>query len=205
LYPQASGRIVPPSAISSAHGAAFFFGRGATLLQSAMGYFRFRRTLTALCTALALAGCGVTSPIERADNTKSNFDGAVYKGTKTVIKPTTPGAEAYRVFIQGATGFVSMSSVRDDAERRAAAFCKAEGDRLWDAIEETTANPPYILGNFPRIEIVFQCLTPSQKIDSVSVRDPKYAKLADLKRLLDTGVITQAEFDSEKAKILAEP
>jgi len=58
-----------------------------------------------------------------------------------------------------------------------------------------------------RIEIVFQCLTPAQKIDSVSVSvpDPKYLKLVDLKRLLDTGVITQTEFDSEKAKILAGP
>jgi hypothetical protein len=126
---------------------------------------------------------------------------------KTVIKPAIPGAEAYRVFIQGATGFVSMSSVRDDAEQRAAAFCRAKGEKRWDAIEETTANPPYILGNFPRIEIVFQCLTPPQKIDSVgvSVPDLKYIKLVDLKRLLDTGVITQAEFDREKAKILAEP
>jgi hypothetical protein len=167
----------------------------------------FKRRMIALCTALALAGCGVTSPIERADTTKSNFDGSVYKGTKTVIKPAIPSAEAYRVFIQGATGFVSMSAVRDDAEQRAAAFCRLKGDRRWDAIEETTANPPYILGNFPRIEIVFQCLTPAQTIDSVSVSvpDPKYLKLVDLKRLLDTGVITQAEFDSEKAKILAGP
>jgi hypothetical protein len=169
-----------------------------------MGYFRFGRTLTAFCTALALAGCGVTSPIERADTTKSNFDGAVYKGTKTVIKSATPNAEAYRVFIQGATGFVSMSAVRDDAEQRAAAFCESKGGGRWDAIEETTANPPYILGNFPRIEIVFQCLTPSKTM-SLNVLDPTYIKLVDLKRLLDTGVITQAEFDREKAKILAEP
>jgi hypothetical protein len=40
---------------------------------------------------------------------------------------------------------------------------------------------------------------------SVSVTDIKYIKLVDVKRLLDTGVITQAEFDSQKAKILAEP
>jgi hypothetical protein len=57
------------------------------------------------------------------------------------------------VLIQGATGFVSMTAVRDDAEQRAATFCRAKGDRRWEAIEETTANPPYILGNFPRIEI----------------------------------------------------
>jgi hypothetical protein len=40
---------------------------------------------------------------------------------------------------------------------------------------------------------------------SLNVLDPTYIKLVDLKRLLDTGVITQAEFDREKAKILAEP
>lgn len=165
------------------------------------------RRAMALCTAIALAGCGVTSPIERADTTKSHFDGAMYRGTKTIIKPATPSAETYRVFIQGATGFVSMSAVRDDAEQRAEAFCKAKGDRQWDAIEETTANPPYILGNFPRIEIVFQCVTSAQKIGSMSVgvTDPKYIKIVELKRLLDSGVITQAEFDSEKAKILAAP
>lgn len=84
--------------------------------------------LHVICTTLALAGCGVTSPIERADTTQPHFDGAVYKGTKTVIKPATPSLEAYRVFIQGATGFVSMSAVRDDAEQRCADFCRGDRD-----------------------------------------------------------------------------
>jgi len=33
----------------------------------------------------------------------------------------------------------------------------------------------------------------------------KYEKLAALKKLLDSGAITQKEFDQEKAKVLAEP
>jgi hypothetical protein len=111
------------------------------------------------------------------------------------------------VFIQGATGFVSMSAVRDDAEQRAATFCRAKGDRRWEAIEETTANPPYIRGKLPPHRNRVSVPHPSSKIDSISVSVPdvKYIKLVDVKRLLDTGVITQAEFDSQKAKILAEP
>jgi hypothetical protein len=35
--------------------------------------------------------------------------------------------------------------------------------------------------------------------------DPKYNKLVDLKKLLDSGVITQQEFASEGAKILNRP
>ena len=156
---------------------------------------------------IAAAGCGVTSPIERADTTPSHFASAVYKGTTRVVRPATAGVESYRVFIQGATGFVSMSAVREDAEQRADAYCKARDDRRWDAIEETTADPPYILGNFPRIEIVFQCLSKSQGLDAMRVSggDPTLSKLAELKRLLDSGAITQAEFVSLKAKILAGP
>jgi len=107
------------------------------------------------------------------------------------------------VFIQGATGFVSMQSVRDDAEQRATAFCERRGKAM-ESLTETTSTPPFILGNFPRIEIVFGCINklgaPSQ-----ASGDDKYAKLAKLKQLLDGGAITQEEFNQEKAKILAQP
>ena len=151
-----------------------------------------------------LAGCGVTGPVQPANSTKSAFAGAVYKGTTTTIKPAAPGAETYRVFIQGATGFVSMSSVRADAEQRATEFCGRTGKEM-ESLTETTADPPYILGNFPRIEIVFDCIAKSAAIAPSAVTDPKYTKLIDLKKLLDSGVITQTEFDSEKAKILSQP
>ena len=105
----------------------------------------------------SLCACGVTSPIERADASSSHFAGAVYKGTATKIKDPAPGSDSYRVFVQGATGFVSMSAVRGDAEQRATDFCASKGKRM-DAVAERVADPPYILGNFPRIEIVFQCV-----------------------------------------------
>ena len=71
-----------------------------------------------------------------------------------------------------------------------------------ESLSETTATPPYVLGNFPRVEIVFGCVAVSTLATS---DDPKYSKLINLKKLLDSGVITQSEFDSEKAKILNSP
>jgi len=118
-----------------------------------------------------------------------------------MVHEPTPGREAYRVFQQGATGFVSIQSVRDDAERRAKDFCKRRTGGVMESLQETTANPPFILGNFPRVEIVFDCV-PNVESTAAVDDDPKYRKLVDLKKLLDSGVITQAEFDAEKAKIL---
>lgn len=148
-----------------------------------------------------LAGCAVTAPIQPAASSKSGFDGAVYKGTEIKVHEATLGREAYRVFQQGATGFVSIQSVRDDAEQRATEFCKRKTGGVMESLQETTANPPFILGNFPRVEIVFECV-PNVGSAAAVGDDPKYTKLVNLKKLLDSGVITQAEFDAEKAKIL---
>jgi hypothetical protein len=156
-----------------------------------------------MLTVIPLSACAVTSPIQPADTSKSAFADAVYKGHTTNIKPETPGNPAYRAFIQGATGFVSMDSVRDDAEERAKEFCDRKG-KVMESLTETTATPPYILGNFPRIEIVFDCVAKPATATAVS-GDDKYTKLAKLKQLLDSGAITQDEFNREKEKILAEP
>jgi hypothetical protein len=155
-------------------------------------------------SCLILTACAVTSPIQLASSSKSGFDGAVYKcETVTTGVPATD-SEPYRVFIQGATGFVSMQSVRDDAEQRAKDFCARKGKEM-ESLTETVAKPPFIFGNFPRIEIVFDCVVASAPTLAAPTDDPKYTKLVNLKKLLDTGEITQAEFDQEKAKILSQP
>jgi len=43
----------------------------------------------------------------------------------TINKPT-PGVEAFRVFNQGATGFVSLEANREDARNRANEFCASQ-------------------------------------------------------------------------------
>ena len=168
------------------------------------GMQTYRVVSTTICAStLLLAGCSVTSPVQSASTSKSAFEGAVYKGQTVTVNAGAPGNPTYRVFQQGATGFVSIQSVREDAEQRATAFCDRKG-KVMESLTETTATPPYILGNFPRIEIVFDCIDKPGSPASAS-GDDKYAKLAKLKQLLDSGAITQEEFNREKQKILAQP
>jgi hypothetical protein len=159
----------------------------------------------ALClgSTCMLLGCAVSTPIQPASTSKSGFEGAVYKGETVKTGTGTSGNEAYRVFIQGATGFVSIQSVRDDAEQRAKEFCGRKGLAM-ESLTETTATPPYVLGNFPRVEIVFDCIT-AAPASAAPTGDDKYTKLINLKKLLDSGVLTQEEFDREKAKTLNQP
>ena len=139
---------------------------------------------------------------EQEELSKSAFEGKVYKGTTVTVTEGTPGAEPYRVFQQGATGFVSMQSVRETAEQRANDFCRRK-DKGMEPLQETTSSPPYIFGNFPRIEIVFDCVDVGRALSDAQYT--KYTKLVDLKKLLDSNVITADEFEREKAKILKEP
>jgi hypothetical protein len=160
-------------------------------------------TAITLGTALS-SGCADSPAIQPASSSKSKFDESIYHGQTVVVSATPPRAEEFRVFEEGATGFVSMDSVRGSVEQRATDFCGRRG-QVMQSLRETTAKPPYIMGNFPRIEIIFACVDATSGLTSIRPEDPKYRKLAELKRLLDTGVLTQAEFDTEKAKILSQP
>ena len=71
-------------------------------------------------------------------------------------------------------------------------------------VSEQLSNPPYILGNFPRIEIVFACVDKPKTGQSPTFEDVQYEKLTNLKKLLDEGIITKEEFEREKGKILSE-
>lgn len=104
-----------------------------------------------------LMGCSIASPIQKAATSESGFSGAVYDGENAVVDSDTSGAERYRIFHQAATGFVSVASIRGSAEKRADEFCNRKSKSA-KALEEHTSSPPYILGNFPRIEIIFICL-----------------------------------------------
>lgn len=146
-------------------------------------------------------GCAVSSTIQRASESKSYFEDAVFKGETKIINEDVKGVEKYRVFHQGATGFVSVQTVREEAEQRASEFCNRMGT-LMKPIQETTSKPPHILGNFPRAEIIFSCIEKPLLSAPSTYEDPVYNRLTNLKKLLDDGVITKDEFDREKAKIL---
>ena len=162
---------------------------------------------TFLCLTFAsvflLGGCANTTTVQPAATSKSGFEGAVFSGRTLDVEPAVVGAEKFRVFQQGATGFVSVQNVRADVESIATDFCGRKSKAM-HAVSETVSVPPHILGNFPRLELTFQCVDrPDVKPAGPSIG--KYESLASLKKLLESGAVTQLEFDAEKAKILAAP
>ena len=163
-----------------------------------------RNLLGCFIICLILSACSAASSIQRADDSKSGFDGAVYGGEETVIRDDIPDSEAYRIFHQGATGFVSVASVRNSAEARAQSFCNDRGLR-YELLRERVSVGAHIVGNFPRAELVFACVPKENDLsDSSTYVQPsnRYDELRLLKSLLDEGVINQSEFEQEKAKIL---
>ena len=161
-----------------------------------------RNTFPALTFALAIAGCAASTPVQPIANGSSAFEGAVFKGETTALEAPTPGSEQFRVYRQGATGFVPITSVRADVQKKAAEFCERKS-RVYRGVKEQATVAPYILGNFPRVELTFECVAKPDTADGAD--SGKYERLAALKKLLDSGALTQAEFDREKAKLLSSP
>lgn len=154
--------------------------------------------------AMSIVGCGQTSAILATDKSKSHFSDAVFKGETVMLGQPTEGNQQFRLFQQGATGYVSLQSVRDDIEIRAVQFCERKGQSM-NALQETTSTPPHILGNFPRAELVFECVAKATSIGNSQVEDVRFLKLSNLKKLLDNGTLTQVEFEQEKRKVLSQP
>lgn len=73
--------------------------------------------------ALVLVGCAGNPPVQPAAGSKSPFEGAVYGGETVQLERPSPGAEVYRAFYQGGSGFVSLSSVREAVEEMATKHC----------------------------------------------------------------------------------
>jgi hypothetical protein len=131
------------------------------------------------------------------------------------------GQDTFMVSRQAATGFSGSGTLKAEAFQEANQFCEKMGKSL-QVISTYEASPPFILANFPKAEIQFMCLEakdaelnrPKLKKDADTVIELKqdirtqdsgdiYTELKKLKELLDTGIITQEEFDVQKKKILA--
>lgn len=143
-------------------------------------------------------GCSTLTPIQKASESESEFGGGIYTGSVYEgIKPE--GQEVYRIFHRGSTGFVPIEEVRMIAEQRADKFCNAK-NKARVTMSERHSNPPHILGNWPRIELLFFCDDKPNNYNRRSIS--KYDDLVKLKKLLNEGIITQEEYDKEKAKTM---
>lgn len=116
----------------------------------------YLKQFSIIAFAACIAGCSATGNILPVKESPSGFDGAVYGGETVEYEKPTPGATEYRLFNQGATGFVPVEANRVDAQSRATQFCKDAG-RQYRLLRQTTSKPPHILGNYPRVEIIFEC------------------------------------------------
>jgi hypothetical protein len=67
------------------------------------------------------------------------------------------GHDSYFVSRQAATGFSGLGTLKAEALGEAGQFCGAKGKTL-QVTSENDAQPPYILGNFPKTEIQFRCV-----------------------------------------------
>ncbi len=146
---------------------------------------------------ILLGGCSTTTPIQKANVSKSAF----FFDNPITVNENIPEDEQYRIYHRAATGFVSINSLRYDIEQRATDFCEKKGKAM-EVVSEQQSHQPYILGNFPRLEIVFGCVDKPNATAPPTFDDAKYTKLTNLKKLLDTGVITKEEFEKEKNKLL---
>ena len=154
----------------------------------------------ALLPVMYLIGCSIASPIQDADKSESYFTENDYEPVMSYDYSSDKkysNMKKYRIFHQASTGFVSKESIRRSLLKRADDFCKRQ-DKVVETVSETASTSVFLPGNFPKLEVIFVCInTPEIK----SLR--KYDDILKLKSLLDSGALTQEEFDNEKRKLLA--
>ena len=109
-----------------------------------------RRPLAIWAAALTvLSGCATSSAIQRLGESESNF-----KNPPQLNSHNYPAKDVYRVYEKGATGFDTIEAIRTRLEIRIREFADRLGN-TYVVIGEQSSHPPFILGNFPRLEIVF--------------------------------------------------
>ena len=148
----------------------------------------------AMC--LLACGCATSTSVQRLSESKSAFS-----EPPVLITSNYPASDIFRIYQRGATGFVSIQSLREDLEQRADDFSKRQG-KSFVVLGEQISHPPYILGNFPRIEIVFALIDKPSDAGVPGAPQDKYSQLERLKKLLDEGALTREEYETEKAKLL---
>ena len=163
-----------------------------------------KKITVAIVATCVLTACGVSTPVQLASKSSSPFDSAVYTGETIQHAEDKTGAEQYRVFGQGATGFVPQSAVRSTAMGKATSYCEQKGSTV-KLLQERLSSGAFVPGNFPRSELVFICVDKPAVPTTVPGEDGRIAKLMSLRVLLDNGTLTREEFDREKARVLAVP
>ena len=67
------------------------------------------------------------------------------------------GKDTYMVSRQASTGFSGLGDLKAEALREANQYCLSQ-NKVLQVTHTEDAKPPFVLGNFPRVEIQFMCL-----------------------------------------------
>lgn len=76
--------------------------------------------------------------------------------SNTVVVPM--GKDTFHIAKQQATGFPGLGNMKAEIMTEASQHCAAQGKDL-QVVSTHETQPPYILGNYPRSEIMFTCLS----------------------------------------------
>jgi len=68
------------------------------------------------------------------------------------------GPDTYMVSKQAATGFSGLGNLKAGALREAYAQCSKTSQSV-DVLSDNESHPPYIFGNYPRVDITFRCVS----------------------------------------------
>jgi len=114
-------------------------------------------------------------------------------------EPVSVGEGRYMLSARSHTPWATTSKIVAELMEDAQAFCQEQGGK--DAVLVSTGGEEGIIGRAATGSIQFRCGSGESNkqatIDNLDV-------LAKLKSLLDSGAITQDEFDTQKRKLLGE-
>jgi hypothetical protein len=110
---------------------------------------KFSIVLKLAIVIIFFSGCATTTPIQKYSESISKFN-----VPPRLMSHNFSDNDIYRNYQRAATGFTSIESLRYDVEKRAELFASRQNKSII-VLGERISEPPYILGNFPRIEIVF--------------------------------------------------
>lgn len=129
-----------------------------------------------LLVCLGLIGCGINSGVVKI------------------------GEDAYKINRRVGSGFQGATGIKEAALLEAGEFCVSQGKEL-KVSNIGGSHPPYIFGNFPKVEVQFKCIDPKDPI--LKQKDSELVtKIATLNKLLDEEIITKNEFEQRKQKLL---
>lgn len=68
------------------------------------------------------------------------------------------GKDTYLLAKQQATGFPGLGNLKPEILQEANSFCGSKGSAL-QVVNVSETQPPYVLGNYPRVEVQFMCVS----------------------------------------------